>query len=135
MISVPVSATDVDNNLVGCSVTSGPGTIVGDYWQYTPTGPDTIDVTVTFVDGCGAECDLNFTVTVMMYECGDANGSGATDIDDVVYSIAYIFTGGPEPEPIEAGDADCSGGIDIDDVVYLIGYIFSGGPEPCADCR
>ncbi|MBU2625778.1 MAG: S8 family serine peptidase, partial [candidate division Zixibacteria bacterium] len=28
---------------------------------------------------------------------GDPNNSGATDIDDVVYLIAYIFTGGPAP--------------------------------------
>jgi len=66
--------------------------------------------------------------------CGDASGEGSIDIDDVVYLIAYIFSGGPAPEPIEAGDTDCSGGIDIDDVVYLIAYIFSGGPAPCADC-
>ena|GEM_PF-3870050 len=63
--------------------------------------------------------------------CGDANGSGDVDIDDVVYLIAYIFAGGPEPLPYENGDADCSGGIDIDDVVYLIAYIFSGGNAPC----
>lgn len=68
------------------------------------------------------------------YLCGDADNSDAVDIDDIVYLIAYIFSGGPEPDPFESGDADCSGGVDIDDVVYLIAYIFSGGPEPCADC-
>ena len=73
-------------------------------------------------------------------ECapGDANGSGAVDIDDVVYLIGYIFSGGPPP--VEAnccGDANGSCGVDIDDVVYEIGYIFSGGPAPldaCATC-
>lgn len=63
--------------------------------------------------------------------CGDADGSGAVDIDDVVYLIAYIFSGGPPPEPLASGDADCSGDVDIDDVVYLIAYIFSGGNAPC----
>ncbi|MBU1319252.1 MAG: hypothetical protein KKH67_08650, partial [candidate division Zixibacteria bacterium] len=58
------------------------------------------------------------------------DGSGAIDIDDVVYLIAYIFQGGPAPNPLDAGDADCSGAIDIDDVVYVIAYIFSGGPAP-----
>jgi len=64
---------------------------------------------------------------------GDANGSGEIDIDDVVYIISYIFSGGPAPVPHEvaSGDANCSCGVDIDDVVYLIGYIFSGGPPPC----
>ncbi|MBU2625877.1 MAG: dockerin type I repeat-containing protein [candidate division Zixibacteria bacterium] len=64
------------------------------------------------------------------YITGDADGSGAIDIDDVVYLIAYIFQGGPAPNPLDAGDADCSGAIDIDDVVYVIAYIFSGGPAP-----
>jgi hypothetical protein len=68
------------------------------------------------------------------YPPGDADGSGAVDIDDVVYLIDYIFTGGPMPVTEEAGDANCSGGapaVDIDDVVYLIAYILSGGPAPC----
>jgi hypothetical protein len=63
--------------------------------------------------------------------CGDADRSGSVDIDDAVYLIAYIFSGGPPPYPPQAGDPDCSGGVDIDDVVHLIAYIFSGGPSPC----
>jgi hypothetical protein len=70
-------------------------------------------------------------IPVISYACGNSDGLGAVDIDDVVYLIAYIFAGGPAPDPLEAGDADCSGEIDIDDVVSLISYIFSAGPEPC----
>jgi uncharacterized protein (TIGR02145 family) len=33
------------------------------------------------------------------YVCGDADASGGIDIDDVVYLIAYIFSGGPAPDP------------------------------------
>jgi hypothetical protein len=73
-------------------------------------------------DSIGDACD---------YVCGDADASGAVDIDDVVYLIAYIFSDGPPPVPEESADADCSEGVDIDDVVYLIAYIFSGGGEPC----
>jgi hypothetical protein len=66
---------------------------------------------------------------------GDANESGGVDIDDVVYLIAYIFSGGPPPVPdVCCGDANGSGGVDIDDVVYLIAYIFSGGPAPVDGC-
>ncbi len=62
---------------------------------------------------------------------GDVNGSGAVDIDDIVYEIAYVFQGGPAPVPEECcGDANGSGAIDIDDIVYLIAYVFQGGPEP-----
>lgn len=66
--------------------------------------------------------------------CGDVNGSGAYDIDDVVYLLQYIFASGPGPDPTITGDVDCSGYIDIDDVVYLIYALFTGGPGPCANC-
>ena len=33
------------------------------------------------------------------YVCGDADASGEIDIDDVVFLIAYIFSGGPAPDP------------------------------------
>jgi hypothetical protein len=66
---------------------------------------------------------------------GDADGSGAVDIDDVVYLINYIFGGGPPPQVDNCcGDADGSGAVDIDDVVYLINYIFGGGPPPIEIC-
>jgi len=65
--------------------------------------------------------------------CGDANASGSVDIDDVVYLIAFIFSGGQAPDPYDSGDANCSETVDIDDVVWLINFIFSGGPAPC-DC-
>jgi hypothetical protein len=66
--------------------------------------------------------------------CGDADGSGDDDIADAVYTIAYIFNGGPAPNPLASGDADCDGVITIADAVYLIAYIFSGGPGPCPGC-
>jgi hypothetical protein len=77
--------------------------------------------TDTDQDSVGDSCD---------YTCGDADASDDVDIDDVVYLINHIFSGGPEPVPYMSGDADCSGAVDIDDVVYVIAYVFSGGPEP-----
>lgn len=71
-------------------------------------------------------------VAVVSYVAGDADGSGGVDIDDIVYLVSYIFSGGPVPDPMEAGDADCSGGVDIDDAVFLINFIFSSGPPPCS---
>lgn len=67
------------------------------------------------------------------YLPGDANASGALDIDDIIYLIGYIFQGGPAPNPIETGDNNCSDAVDVDDIVYLIAYIFQGGPSPCVD--
>jgi hypothetical protein len=103
---------------------SGPSITVSDL-SY---GNHTITLTVTgFNDATGADM---IAVQVTFGTCGDADGSGVVDIDDVVYLIEYIFSDGPAPDPIEAGDADASGEIDIDDVVYLVNYIFAGGPEP-----
>jgi hypothetical protein len=90
-----------------------------------------------FVDDAQGVRDTQWITMVVddppapQYMCGDADASEAVDIDDVVYVIAYIFSSGPGPTPVEAADADCSGGVDIDDVVYLIAYIFSSGPPPC----
>jgi len=94
---------------------------------------------MTVEDQLGATDEAWITITVddappPPYICGDADGSEEVDIDDVVYLIAYIFSGGPAPDPLESGDADCSGEVDIDDVVYVITYIFSSGLEPCAGC-
>jgi hypothetical protein len=87
----------------------------------SPPSYDTMNVTIYALAG-------------QQYTCGDANESDGVDIDDVVYIVHYIFSGGPPPNPMESGDVDCSSEVDIDDVVYLINYIFTGGPEPCAAC-
>lgn len=86
----------------------------------TAYNPDQLD---SDEDGTGDACEWLL--------CGDADASGGVDIDDVVYLIGYIFSGGPEPTPYDSGDANCSGGVDIDDVVYLISYIFTGDNTPC----
>lgn len=78
-------------------------------------------------------------VSVVWYECyqddppycGDSDGNEAVDIDDIVFLISYIFSGGPSPDPPDRGDVNCSGSIDIDDVVCLIQFIFAGGNAPC----
>ncbi len=80
-----------------------------------------------------ADCWAAINYTFESFVPGDADGSGAVDIDDVVFIINYVFGGGPEPDPIQAGDADGSGEVDIDDVIYLINYIFGGGPPPVGD--
>jgi hypothetical protein len=101
-------------------------------FDFNPTEAQIGMHTVTFIASDGELADtqvVNINVTDMV--CGDADASGDPDIDDVVYLIAYIFSGGPAPVPYESGDANCAGGVDIDDVVYLIAYIFSGGPAPC----
>ena len=65
------------------------------------------------------------------YLCGDTDASGEFDIDDVVYIVGFIFSGGPPPVPYGSGDVDCSGDVDIDDAVYIVLHIFGMGPPPC----
>jgi len=116
----PLLATDEDDT------TYSPGGLGFDqtyYWK------------IVSRDEWGAENEgpiWNFTTAIGV--CGDADGSGDVDIDDVVYLINYIFVNGPPPDPLCIGDADGSGDVDIDDVVYLINYIFVSGPAPVPDC-
>ncbi len=88
-----------------------------------PARTDTIHISMTITDPPAPS-----------YICGDADRDNAVDIADVVYIIAYIFSGGPAPNPMLAGDASCDAAVDISDVVYLITYIFSGGHKPCFAC-
>jgi hypothetical protein len=79
---------------------------------------------------------LTFLATLTVerdFMIGDADGDADVDVDDIVSLITFIFSDGPEPNPMESGDADCSGQVDIDDAVYLVMYIFAGGPMPCSD--
>jgi hypothetical protein len=85
-----------------------------------------------------AQSDTVYTVPLVVgdppepdYICGDANNDETANISDAVYMIAYIFSGGSAPDPIESGDANCDGSANISDAVYLISYIFAGGTPPC----
>jgi len=68
MVSLPVGASDVDDNLASCMLVDGPGTIENSLWQYTPTGEETVDVTVRCTDDCGAYCEGSFQIT---FEIGE----------------------------------------------------------------
>jgi hypothetical protein len=118
---------NVDNcpNLWNSSQQDTDSDAVGDSCDNCPTksNPTQID---SDQDGIGDACE---------FICGDANGDAVVDISDVVYLIAYIFSGGKAPSPLLAGDANCDLMVDISDVVYLIAYIFAGGQAPCARCR
>jgi hypothetical protein len=79
-------------------------------------------------------------------ENGDINGDGATDLSDVVFSLAFSFQGGPAPVPfcvapgtgencaVENGDTNGDGARDVSDSVYSLLFSFHGGPEPVPIC-
>lgn len=119
--------TDKNGDLSGTGLTiSPPGELTGN-----PATEGTIVFTAHAQDQVGAWDEQEFTLEVELgFTLGDVDGSGGIDIDDIVFLIAYVFGGGPSPDPVEAGDVNCSGGVDIDDIVFLIDYVFSGGDAP-----
>ena len=72
----------------------------------------------------------DYTLVLDSYVCGDANGDGILDMNDVLYLISYMFQYGPAPAPYFAGDCTGDDLITISDVVYLAAYLFHGGNPP-----
>lgn len=62
-VSLPVGAYDSDGNLADCDIQSGPGTLVDDHWQYTPSGSEIVTVAIECADLCDTTCVDEFTVT------------------------------------------------------------------------
>jgi len=118
-----------DGGQTGVSVTTG-----GMFsWNPTPSTTGTYTFVAGVVDGVDSdECTINITlIDDSTIPCGDVDGTGFVDIDDVVYLMNYIFQGGPAPVVPYGGNVDCSRSTDIDDVVYLIEYLFQSGNYPC----
>jgi hypothetical protein len=74
------------------------------------------------------------TTAEEQYVCGDANGDGQVNVGDAVYLIAYVFNGGPPPDPVCGGDANNDNDTNVGDAVYIIAYVFNGGPPPLEGC-
>jgi hypothetical protein len=68
-VSLPVSAT---HDAV-CEVISGPGTISGGNWIYTPTGDQTVNVVVRCTDACDLYCEDDFSITFEINEAPSAD--------------------------------------------------------------
>lgn len=122
---------------LGCFFSGGTdGSVSG-----TPSWKATYYATITCDDSDDPQKHDVINVTFIVtdappadYLCGDANNDELTNITDAVYLIAYIFNGGPAPQPPLSGDVNCDEIPNITDAVYLIQFIFNGGPAPCADC-
>jgi outer membrane protein assembly factor BamB len=103
-----------------------PGTELGVVYNFT------VEATLAGDDNTDNNVQVwQATSSATQYICGDANGDGLVNVGDVVFLIAFIFSGGVAPEPLESGDANCEGATNVGDAVYLINYIFSGGAAPC----
>jgi len=75
---------------------------------------------------------------------GDANGDTKRDVSDVIFSLDFLFKGGPGASCDDAVDSNDDGQIDISDAILLLGFLFQGveslpapypgtGPDPTPD--
>jgi hypothetical protein len=67
-----------------------------------------------------------------LFRRGDADGSGKLDLTDAIFTLQFLFLGGPEPECKDAADADDSGKLDLTDAISSLQFQFMGGPSPPA---
>ena len=81
---------------------------------------------------------------VSMFDRGDVNGSDNVDLSDSVYTLEFLFLGGPPPPCLDAADATDDGKIDVSDAVRTLEMLFLGadplvapypdhGPDPTGD--
>ncbi|KAA3636743.1 MAG: hypothetical protein DWP97_02135 [Calditrichaeota bacterium] len=64
------------------------------------------------------------------YICGDVNNDQlGPDIADIVFTVDYMFGGGPTPAVMNSIDVDASGFIDVGDLVYFVEFSFHSGPN------
>ncbi len=63
-ICLPAFATDANGNLQFCQIISGPGSLIGNNWCYTPSGDQTVHVIMQCQDSCGATCTSDFVVDI-----------------------------------------------------------------------
>ncbi len=114
-------------------ITLEPGGF-GPYMTGVFEGPNSPCHYLLFLSGICQAWTPEFVPLSSTFVCGDADGSEIISISDAVFLIAYIFNGGPAPNPLDAGDVDCNSVVNISDAVALISYIFAGGPAPCEAC-
>ena len=61
---------------------------------------------------------------------GDSNADGEVDLSDAVYSLSWLFLGGPRLSCEDAADTDDDGRLNVTDAVYTLNFLFLGGAVP-----
>ena len=62
---------------------------------------------------------------------GDSNGDGKVDISDPIFTIRYLYLGGPTTVCLAAADANDDERVDISDPIVLLQHLFvTGRPLP-----
>jgi len=58
---------------------------------------------------------------------GDCDASGSVGVSDLVFMVAYFYTGGPDPVNRQDCDCDNNPGFTQADAFYLATYLYAGG--------
>lgn len=113
------------------------------YWalnsdaQHKDNIPEWIEVRVSNVNGGHVHSVVNPYILPETTSCicGDANGSGAIEVGDIVVLIHYLYNTGPPPTvPIERGDVNNNCVIEVGDITALINYLYKGYPRSSIRC-
>ncbi|MBI4605745.1 MAG: hypothetical protein HY721_27580 [Planctomycetes bacterium] len=60
----------------------------------------------------------------------DANGDGALNLSDAVFTLGGLFLGTEQPSCLDAADSNDDGRVDLSDAVHGLSYLFLGGAAP-----
>lgn len=107
------SLTFVDDVLGSPAVENA---VVSGIGSNTPTYTDGV-VTLSPVTGGGG------------FIRADADGNGAVNITDAVYTLAYLFSSGPAI-CVKALDYNDDGSVNLVDPIGVLGYLFTQGADP-----
>ncbi len=128
---------DSHGNVYSARQPTARSTDHGATWTDISSGVDQGNRLVGFLEaapGIMLLADMDDSMKIAYFDpgvlCGDIDGSGAIDIADVVFLVAFLFQGGPAPTPLSVGDMDGVSGISVSDLVYLVANLFQGGPAP-----
>ncbi|MBI4606698.1 MAG: hypothetical protein HY721_32440 [Planctomycetes bacterium] len=120
------------------SIVSGSGQVVG------PSDGDTVQVKgneagdvvvgLTVDDGVcdnegSAQATVTFEILVNWKRC-DSNGSKVLDMSDAVYTLSFLFLGGPASACPGSLDCNVDDKSDLSDAVYMLGVLFLGTGIP-----
>lgn len=92
----------------------------------TPDGPHALRA-VAAKHPFSAEAKVNIVVRIPTFRRGDADGSGAVDVSDAIYTLEGLFLkSGTVWSCEDAADSNDDGKIDLSDSINTLGYLFTG---------
>ena len=62
------------------------------------------------------------------------NHTHTINIVDLTSIVAFLFSGGPVPDPKKVADINGNCTVNIVDVTYFVNFLFGGGDDPKIGC-